>query len=305
MSSFNITNKIVNPEDTIVGKGNYFIIKLNRNAFYEANKNFYRLSKDSTREGIEGFKGICTENISFNFNTTWEDSGGAKLAKKLAGYLDLKIIKALAGQSDSGYLPIILTDGYTQQKLKDSEPLKCDLKFKLYHEDTVAGTNYHDAFLFLTHICSPIKEPMFGTAAKEMIVKAANGIYNTGSTLQNSIKEFASGDTRGISNAAKTFVNTASNLFDEVTTKTSNGKNNGNFTVTLSLGNKIFEHNNVDWIIKSFSLSPSTQFIWDENKKLPMPIWCDFNVSLETRLKLSNKYVYDLLNKEQIKIVNS
>lgn len=81
-------------------------------------------------------------------------------------------------------------------------------------------------------------------------------------------------------------------------------------------GDKIFDHSNdnniiaksnknivtglVDWIVTGFTCTPSTQFTWDSNKNLPMPLWCDFKVSLETRYTLSNKYVYDLLNQNII-----
>ena len=56
----------------------------------------------------------------------------------------------------------------------------------------------------------------------------------------------------------------------------------------------------VDWIVTSFSCTPSVQFTWDEENKLPKPLWCNFKVSLETRYTLSNKYVYDLLNQNII-----
>lgn len=302
--NFNITNNKTSPSSTIVGKGNSFKIEVFQNDFYANNKTFYRLGS------FTGFEGITSDNFSLNFSTNWDEGGGAKLAKKINGILNFKLIKALAGQGDNGYRPIILSDGYTQKKLKGSEPLSCNLKFKLYHEDSIAGTNYHDVLLFLTHLSSPIKPPTFGSDTGKIFKSALDGLYNSGKEIKDAIGQFASSDKNSIIEGACKIVDTASNLMDTVTSKAWNGRNNGNFTVTLTVGDKIFNKgilNNtnsttyIDWIIQNFSVTPSTQFIWDDKQKLPFPLWCEFTVTLQTRLKLSNRYIHDLVCADSIK----
>jgi hypothetical protein len=54
----------------------------------------------------------------------------------------------------------------------------------------------------------------------------------------------------------------------------------------------------IDWIITGFTFTPSTQFEFDEIEKIPMPLWVNFDLTLETRLSLSNKYIYNLMMKE-------
>ena len=103
---------------------------------------------------------------------------------------------------------------------------------------------------------------------------------------------------------AKDVVQTADKVYDGLLKETANGKNNGNFTVEFKLGNKInkcevaeSEKYLIDWIISSFSFKPSRQFemVSENKKKYPKPLWMDFDLSLETRLSLSNKYVYKTL----------
>lgn len=303
----NINNDL-SPEKSLIGIGNSFNIELFKNSFYERNFQWWRLGEHCHTQGLWGFKGVTTENVSLNFSTTWEDAGGAKLGKAIQSKIQGKIFKALAAQSPAGYMPFILTDAWTQQKASGTSPIKCDLKFKLYNDNSVAGTNYHDVILFLTHICSPIKPIQFGTDGVNLVKNALEGFGVVGQQIIGGVKS-SFGNGNGIAGSVACVVNNANDLYTDLTLNASDGINNGNFTVLFTLGDKI--HNNtsstskikyVDWIVQNFTFTPSTQFVWDENKELPMPLWCDFTVSLETRLSLSNKYVYDVLNDNPIDI---
>ena len=61
---------------------------------------------------------------------------------------------------------------------------------------------------------------------------------------------------------------------------------------------------NIDWIVKSFSFTPSRQFqmVKEQGISVPKPLWINFDVSLETRLSLSNRYIYNILVPQAIKI---
>jgi hypothetical protein len=134
--------------------------------------------------------------------------------------------------------------------------------------------------------------------------------------------------------AAASLVETANDVYNKTVSETGSGKNNANFTVLFSLGDvtnhvaavneerkkqnlptitdihKIKSSNidvsrmnekaekyhssfAIDWIVESFNFKPSRQF--EMVNGLPKPLWIDFEVSLETRLSLSNKYVYNLI----------
>lgn len=317
-------------KNTFIGQNNYFVLELYRNDYYQNNKLYWRPGF----EGIFGFHGISTENLSLNFTTEWTDAGGAKLGKAISTMINSKIFKAFAGQSEQGFQPMILTDAWTQQKVQGSQPLKIDLTFKLYNENSTAGTNYTDALKFLTHICSPIKPIKMGSDAVGLFKRAVGGFIETGSEiyeagtniLKTPVKDSNKADVSFTETAAAYaggLVNAANGLYKDIANKSILGRNNGNFTTIFSFGDKIFSHNRiddkgnlignivsggskniitglVDWIVTSFSCTPSVQFTWDEENKLPKPLWCNFKVSLETRYTLSNKYVYDLLNQNII-----
>ncbi len=121
--------------------------------------------------------------------------------------------------------------------------------------------------------------------------------------------------------AAKSLVETADSTYNQIVSTTGNGKNNGNFTVNFLLGDKINKRDlyvnskdtngntvtsqlNIDWIVKSFSFTPSRQFqmVKEQGISVPKPLWINFDVSLETRLSLSNRYIYNILVPQAIKI---
>ena len=133
-------------------------------------------------------------------------------------------------------------------------------------------------------------------------------------------------DNSSIAKVAKNIVETVDSTYNRVVSETGNGKNNANFTVDFSLGDilnkdkdnksakkinttsiesvyydakhqKTKNNFNIDWIITSFNFKPSMQFemVKEDGKELPKPLWMDFDVTLETRMSLSNKYVYQVI----------
>lgn len=151
----------------------------------------------------------------------------------------VKYLKHLPGQSEEGYLPMILTDAWTQQKVNGSTPLSIELSFKSYNNDSVASTNYHDILKFLSHICSPVKPIKFGTDTINLINRIGNGFIETGSEIIDALKSTVKepSNEENISNGQLVAqylggaVNSINGLYGDITNKSVLGRNNGNFTV--------------------------------------------------------------------------
>jgi hypothetical protein len=309
-----------------LGVGNGFSISLFHNDFYTYNSNYWRLT-------LDGFTGIMLENLSLNFQTNWGDAGGAVIGKKIESFVNSKFIKFLAGQSEAGFQPFICSDAWTQQKVSgEAQPVKVQLKFKAYNLNKMGCTNYNDILRFLIHICSPLKSATgkndpnvnLGTHIFYTLDDAAAGGSNLIGLATGAVSTFMNGDKSGASQIAKNLVETVDSSYNKLLSSTGNGKNNANFTVLLSIGDlndnhgtarkinssssiesKYLDKNHqettadfkLDWIITNFTFKPSMQFemVKENGGEFPKPLWMDFDVSLETRLSLSNKYVYQTI----------
>lgn len=327
-----------------LGIGNGFSISLFHNDFYTYNSDYWRLT-------LDGFTGIMLENLSLNFQTNWGDAGGAVIGKKIESFVNSKFIKFLAGQSVAGFQPFICSDAWTQQKMSgDAQPIQVQLKFRAYNLDRMGCTNYNDIILFLTHICSPVKSssssnnpPNRGGLGDDIASTLKNTVAGAGNivgTIVESGKTFVAGYSNQVGEgetaeqvagrknkfaaAAKSLVETADSTYNKIVSKTGAGKNNGNFTVDFTLGDKINKINkknlyvnsknenaeivtseiNIDWIVKSFSFTPSRQFqmVKEQGISVPKPLWINFDLTLETRLSLSNRYIYNVLIPHSINI---
>ena len=314
-----------------LGLTNGFYIGLNENGFYVNNSEYWLCD-------TQFFTGIMLENISIEFNTPWTDAGGAQIGKKIAGYANSKFIKMLAGQSEKGFQPFICSDAWTQQKVGgDASPLKISLKFRAFQENVYGMSTYDDIIKFLICICSPMKSASYtgkptknendiftdqygtegiGTQAKNNIVNAANGaveiigeVKTAGKTFNDLMKKQESTDRNTFSKAMAAVADTAQNTYTNIINRAGDGRNNANFTVNFRLGkpNTIASKINyremnkisIDWIITSFNFKPSMQFSFSDVLNKPNPLWVDFDLSLETRLALSNKYIHNLIMKDE------
>lgn len=313
---------------SLLGISNGFCITINKNRFWDINSPFWRLGTT-----LIGFNGIMLENLALNFQTSWSDAGGAILGKKIDSLVNSKFIKMLAGQSDNGFRPFICSDAWTQQKVSgEAQPVKVQLKFKAYNLNKMGCTNYNDILRFLIHICSPLKSATgkndpnvnLGTHIFETLNDAVKGGSNLIGLATGAVSTFMNGDKSSASKIAKNLVETVDSSYNKLLSSTGNGKNNANFTVTLSIGDLNDNHGaarkinssssieskykdtnnkeitadfNLDWIITNFSFKPSMQFemVKENGGEFPKPLWMDFDVSLETRLSLSNKYVYQTI----------
>lgn len=313
---------------SLLGISNGFCISINKNRFWDINSPFWKLGPTFME-----FNGIMLENLSLNFQTSWSDAGGAVLGKKIESLVNSKFLSMLAGQSDNGFRPFICSDAWTQQKVSgESQPVKVQLKFKAYNLNKMGCTNYNDILRFLIHICSPLKS---ATGKNDPNVNLGTHIFNTlgdaaagGSNLIGeaigAATTFMNGDKSSVAAIAKNLVETVDSSYNKILSSTGNGKNNANFTVLLTIGDlnddngtarkinsnskfksKYLDTNHketsadfkLDWIITNFTFHPSMQFemVKESGGTFPKPLWMDFEVSLETRLSLSNKYVYQTI----------
>lgn len=313
--------------DSLLGISNGFNIRLANNAFYTYNQQYWKMTT------VHGFTGIMLENLALNFQTSWGDAGGAVLGKKIDSLVNSKFVKMLAGQSDNGFRPFICSDAWTQQKVSgEAQPVKVQLKFKAYNLTKMGCTNYNDILRFLIHICSPLKSATgkndpnvnIGTHIFDTLNDAAAGGSNLVGMAAGAVSTFMNGDKSSVSQIAKNLVETVDSSYNKLLSSTGNGKNNANFTVLLSIGDlndnhgaarkinssssiesKYLDENHqettadfkLDWIITNFTFKPSMQFemVKENGGVFPKPLWMDFDVSLETRLSLSNKYVYQTI----------
>ena len=329
LNVYDKSNKSLN--SSYLGKSNGFKIEIFKNDFWTFHSDEWTNKLPKVKE----FSGIMLENLALNFQTSWGDAGGAVLGKKIDSYVNSKFIKMLAGQSDHGFMPFICSDAWTQQKVNgDAQPVKVQLKFKAYNTNRFGCTNYNDIIKFLIVISSPIKSSNakynrngqgIGSDLGDTINNAVEGGSNVIGTIIESGKTFAQGFSNkqgenesneqyierknSFAAAAKTLVETIDSTYNKLVQTTGKGKNNGNFTVLFSLGGIDNQNKNsakiikrtyneaspldIDWIITNFSFKPSRQFQMVNG--VPKPLWIDFDVSLETRLSLSNRYVYNVL----------
>lgn len=168
---------------------------------------------------------------------------------------------------------------------------------------------------------------------------AKGGLSNAFAAGKDFIKAIGNDSINDALVAGAKIVDTADAIYKTIIQNGSSGKNNGNFTVNFSIGdiskndiknpntNEVINpdakinrryietnqmlsngsvenrHINIDWIVKSFTFTPSKQF--EMINGLPKPLWMNFDLSLETRLSLSNRYVYDILLPNMIKIVKN
>lgn len=303
-------------KSTPLGINNGFVIERFKNRFFDINSSYWKC-------GVDSFQGIMLDDISINLKTSWGDAGGAILGKNIESKINTKFVKILASQSDNGFMPFIASDAWTQQKVSgDASPISVSLKFRAFNEDRMGLTNYNSIIKFLIQIVSPIKSTSVDNNDKlgDQIVanleNAAVGGSNLIGELIGAGKQFLNDDKDSVIQAGAALVNTVNRTYNNILAGTSDGKNNGNFTILFKLGNlgnnentkyarkinqETIENSDgssrnkvvIDWIVDNFTFKPSRQF--EMVNGLPKPLWVDFDLTISTRLSLSNKYIYNIL----------
>jgi hypothetical protein len=314
--------------NTYLGINNGFNISLCANSFYQNNKNKWRTSITEFN-GI--MLDNISMDLSTPWGDAGGATLGKKIAG-YANSKFIKMFAGQSSAGFQPF--ICSDAWTQQKVNGDASPIKISLKFKAYNNDRLGCTNYNDIIKFLIHICSPMKsatgskkisgEEGVGSQAGKNIRNAVNGAVSTLDTIIDAGKQamnLQSSKADDRNTAGKVIshaVNTMNSLYNSIIAKSGNGNNNANFTVVLVIGNVegVGDYANarkinrtsisvngvknkttiypIDWIITSFNFKPSTEFSWDDEHKMPKPLWVDFELSMETRLSLSNKYITEL-----------
>ena len=326
---------------SLLGIGNGFRISMHKNRFWEVNADYWRLKPLLSFTGIMvdnialNFQTSWSDAGGAILGKKIEGYANSKFLKMLAGQSDngfrpFICSDAWTQQKVSGEAQPVKVQ--LKFKAYNVDKMGCTnyndiLRFLIHICSPVKSAsnpndpNLNSGINLGSHLISTLRDAAAGGG--ELIGQA----FGAASTFMN-------GDNSNISQMAKTFVETIDSTYNKLTAETGNGKNNANFTVLLNLGDvnntnknyakKINENSievksldtnhkevtneyKIDWVITNFSFKPSMQFemVKENGGKFPKPLWMDFDVSLETRLSLSNKYVYQTIVPEILDVKNN
>ena len=336
---YNESNKFNAQNNSLLGKSNGFIVSLCHNAFWQYNADYWRLPGNDRFKGIMledlslNFQTSWSDAGGAILGKKIESFLNSKFVKMLAGQSDHGFSPFIC--SDAWTQQKMSGDAQpvkVQLKFKayNNDRMGCtnynDILRFLIHicspvKSSTQGNNPKTRGGLGDDIGSTLNDVVDGTG------NLINTVVDSGKTFVNGFKEDDIEGKNKFATAAAQVVEVANNTYNKLLGTTANGKNNANFTVNFSLNNKIFDRNThmeitkpgevqnetaaintaLDWIVTNFSFKPSRQFTYsnDENDKdfgLPKPLWMDFDLSLETRLSLSNQYVYNVIIPNELRI---
>lgn len=275
-------------------KAHTFKIEVTTSSEDTQNLNKYLGTKSS-------FTGIIDEIPELSYSTTWGDSPAAVVNEKIKKFTQNKWIKMFAMQ-DGDYRPPLLTDAWTQQFPKAAEPLSVSIKFRAYPIDGFYNTTqFNDIIRILLFVTTPqsfsLDQTMeymnnAGRQATSKGEKLATVIDNLKKDLDNgdiNFKDIAMNlGKNGTPPSDKASMDFMSHMRDLGLLIQSVGDMSGDNVggcplINLTIANFIQPYGSVKWILKSWSFKPSLQVTYDN-----LPIYVDFNISLQTQYILSN-----------------
>ena len=168
------------------------------------------------------------------------------------------------------------TDKWTQIVPKDSSSLSVAIKFRAYYKANFLNTNsYMTIIPWLTFLTSPMME--FSMINEiDNIVGALKNAKQASEELGKELNSVAESNGQMTEKALKAIHTIAETIKDMST------NSRGTATFTLSYGDLIQAADDVDWIIKDWSFTPSVPCGQENN-----PLWVDFQINMETNEKLS------------------
>lgn len=246
------------------------------------------------------------ESVTFEIGTQWKASGGAAIANKINEMFNSNLIKIIAGENAQSSTP---TDEWTQKITEIGQPIPMRLKFRVYHETAdemstqmlyLSDENgkehkgdkltYRDFIRFFTVICAPAEPYTVAKGTLGPLMKAAASAKQAGRKAKDAYDTTSKNGENMVSASLS-----ALHALGEYFTKASglNGVSNGprmNYTIMFKKIGSFTIPAEIDWIVKSFTWTPSTPFVMDE-KNVPQPLWVDFDVDVETNFAPSNAFV--------------
>lgn len=317
MAQIRLFNTIGKPNETINSSGGYlaktngFVLKLHETE--------YTKQQDAAKQGWgdsipRGIASVSNDNIKFEVSTSWKNTPGATLAEKFTTFMNDDLTKIAAGRE---YHSMIPTDEWTQKQVDEGSPISVSLNFRVYADERNIkflgnnGKNFEEkedlknnVYLHIIRLLAKSTLPANGATP----ATAWGNIKNIGTNLGNLNKNLDALKQLNKKNDSSRKSMTADEVDKEMDKLKENdmgfiqrllnayiGTNMRQFTFTLATRN--FSSTTVDWIVKSWSVKPSTEFIMKVNNnktKDPIPLYCDFSLTLETNQILSNNTMMDM-----------
>lgn len=244
------------------------------------------------------------EPVTFEIGTQWKASGGAAIANKINELFNSNLIKIIAGQNAQSSTP---TDEWTQKITEIGQPIPMRMKFRVYHQSANEMGNqtlwiddngkefkrslsYQDFIRFFTVICAPAEQYTVGNGTIGPLMKAAINAKNIGEKAKEAYDKTSNNGENMVSASLAALYKTLESFSSSAGL---NGVSNGprmNYTLMFKKIGSFTIPREIDWIVKNFTWTPSTQFTLDD-KNIPQPLWVDFEVDLETNFAPSNAFV--------------
>ena len=228
-------------------------------------------------------KGIADDAIELGYSTEWGESPGAKAVASIKEFTRAEAFKMFSG---SVFNSNTATDKWTQIVPKDSSIISVAIKFRAYYKANFLNTNsYMTIIPWLTFLTSPMME-----------FSMINEVDNIVGALKNAkqANEELGQELNGVAESNGQLTDKALKALDKIVktlTKLSTNSR-GTATFTLDFGDMISADNDVDWIIKDWSFTPSVPCGPENN-----PLWVDFQINMETNEKLSYTKLENIFKK--------
>ena len=218
-------------------------------------------------------KGIADDAIELGYSTEWGESPGAKVAASIKEFTRAEAFKMFSGTVFNSNTS---TDKWTQIVPKDSSIISVAIKFRAYYKSNFLNTSsYMTIIPWLTFLTSPMME-----------FSMINEVDNIVGALKNAKQagEELGKELNGVAESNGQLTDKALKALDKIveTLKKLSTNSRGTATFTLDFGDMISADDDVDWIIKDWSFTPSVPCGPENN-----PLWVDFQINMETNEKLS------------------
>lgn len=222
---------------------------------------------------IMEIKGIADDAIELGYSTEWGESPGAKAVASIKEFTRTEAFKMFSG---TVFNTNAATDKWTQIVPKDSSSLSVTIKFRAYYKANFLNTNsYMTIIPWLTFLTSPMMEFSMINEV-DNIVGALKNAKQAGEELGQELNGVAESNGQ-LTVKAKTALDKIVKTLEKLSTNS-----RGTATFTLDFGDMISADDDVDWIIKDWSFTPSVPCGPENN-----PLWVDFQINMETNEKLS------------------
>lgn len=265
---------------------------------------------------IENIHGITDDIPAVKYNTTLKNSPVAKVTDFVKKFTEHDLIKKFS-ETNPGYRPAVVTDGWSQQQPDTAEPFSVELSFRTYPDDRYMATNYENVIKFLLFVTTPKKYNLSSTmdaiylpAAKKTMQLAKNAARHISDLLKkinnnefkgSNIKisaaidavnrsndgsidlSYMNAETKEFTQNLKIFIDTLNDLgkMDEFS---------GGCPLVIFRMDKYFKNiRDIPFIIKNWSFKPAVNVMYNKDKNKYYPIYIDFKISLETQHILTNK----------------